>query len=275
MSRYQQNLPYIANFPEKRALIKYTRLVGKAAQLGVKYQYSDIKEDVAQHLAEIKYTRNLSSTVIGIAATQFQYDSRGFAAFQAGTGALWDMSALTSVQGDIQYYFRGADAGPVGGKMGTINLRLKARQVLTLSTAVQAEYVYYNANGDLFSFNSHNVSVWLSQFLPTQTAVHLSLRWYTNSMGISSLAPALEVAQYLNWATTLWVKFRLYQNKSDNVSLGEEGVIIPDNMRSRAFSVQLNREMSAVWLLYTKYRYYASNLGVQMNTYMLGAVYAF
>jgi len=275
ISPYQQNQPYIANFPEQRGLIKYSRLLGRASQLGVKYQYSAIRQGVTQHLTELKYTRTMSESVVGILAGQYQYDSRGFAAFQAGTGALWDISPLTSVQGDIQYYSRGADSGPVGGKMGTINLRLKARQVLTLSTAVQAEYVYYDAHGDLLTFNSHSVTAWVSQFLKSQTAIHLSFRYYTNSMGISSIAPALEVAQYLNWATVLWVKYRYYQNKSENVSLGEHDVIIPDNLRSRAFSIQVNREMSVTWMAYAKYRYYASNLGVKMNTYMLGAVYAF
>jgi hypothetical protein len=275
VSPYQQNQSYIANFPEQRGLIKYSRLLGKASQLSVKYQYSAIKEGVTQNLAEVKYTRSMSESVVGIVAGQYLYDSRGFAAYQAGTGALWDISPLTSVQSDIQYYIRGADSGPVGGKMGTVNVRLKARQVLTLSTAVQAEYVYYDAHGDIYTFNSHSVSAWISQFLKSQTAIHLSLRFYTNSMGISSIAPALEVAQYLNWATTLWLKFRYYQNKSDNVSLGEQGVIIPDNLRSRSFSLQVNREVSVAWMVYAKYRYYASNLGVQMNTYMLGAVYAF
>jgi hypothetical protein len=274
-SPYQQNQQYMANFPERRALLKFTRLIGERNQLGVRYQYSGIREDVEQHMAELKFTRSLSESVTGILAGQIQYDSRGFAGYQFGGGSLWEINALSTIQGDVQYFLRGANAEPVGGTMNTVNLRLKARQVVTLSTALQAEYIYYDAHGDLYTFHSHNISGWISQYLPSQTALHLSLRYYRNSMGISSIAPSVEIAQYLNWATTLWVKFRYYQNKSDNVSLGEKDVIIPDNLHSRAFSIQVNREMSAAWLLYVKYRYYASNLGVRMHTYMLGAVYAF
>ena len=89
------------------------------------------------------------------------------------------------------------------------------------------------------------------------------------------MAPSLEVAQYLDWATVLWLKYRYYRNESDNVSLGEQSIIVPDGLRSSAFSIQLNREMSEVLLLYAKYRYYKSNLAIQMNTYMAGVVYSF
>jgi hypothetical protein len=115
----------------------------------------------------------------------------------------------------------------------------------------------------------------LSQFLPTQTAVHGNLRLYDNSMGIRSMAPSLEIAQYLNWATILRVKYRFYANDSENVHLGEEEVIIPDNLKSHAVSVQLNREMTPDLLVYAKYRYYKSNLRIEMNTYLLGFVYSF
>lgn len=159
--------------------------------------------------------------------------------------------------------------------MGTLNLRLKFRQVLTLSTAVQTEYSYFNANGQSATFSSHNVAIWLSQYLPTETAVHLNVRFYTNSAGIRSIAPSLEIAQYIDWATVLWLKARYYKNRSDNVSLGEQGVIIPDGLESQTYSAQVNRELGASVLLYGKYRYYRSNLKIQMNTYMLGCVYSF
>jgi hypothetical protein len=272
---YQQIQPYIVNFPEKRGLIKFVRLVGDATAVGVKYQYSDLKEDARQHFAEARVTRNLSETTIGLASVQLLRDTRGFSAYQGGLGALWDASVLTSLQGDVQYYYRGPEARDVGGKMGTWNFRLKARQVLTLSTAIQGEYVFYDATGDGVAFRSHSAGIWLSQYLPTETAIHLHLRYYSNTIGIRSLAPSLEIAQYIDWATVVSVKFRYYVNKSDNVSFGETGVIIPDGLRSRSLSAQVNREFSPSVLMYMKYRYYASTLNVQMNTYLLGAVYSF
>jgi hypothetical protein len=275
VAEYRQVEPYIANFPEKRALLKYTRLVGENTSVGVKYQYSDLKADAKEHFFETRITQNLSESTIGLLSLEFLRDSRGYSAFQGGTGALWDISALTSIQGDVQYFYRGPEAAVVGGRMGTVNARLKFRQVLTLSTAMQTEYVFYTASGDAIKFRSHTIAVWLSQFLPTQTAVHLNARYYTNSMGIQSLAPSIELAQYIDWATTVWLKYRSYRNKSDNVSLGEQSIIIPDGLRSTSFSAQLNREMSRELLLYAKYRYYKSNLHLQMNTYMLGVVYSF
>jgi hypothetical protein len=275
VKEYRQLEPYIANFPEKRALAKFTRLVGDNTALGVKYQYSDLKQDAKQHFVEAKITQTLNDETVGLVGLQFLRDSRGYSAFQAGVGVLWDISVLTSVQGDVQYFYRGPEAAVVGGRMGTVSARMKFRQVLTYSTALQSEYNFYDANGEALKFSSHTAALWLSQFLPTQTAVHLNVRYYTNSMGIQSIAPSIEIAQYVDWATALWLKYRYYSNKSDNVSLGEQSIIVPDGLRSGSFSAQVNREMSPELLLYAKYRYYGSNLHVQMNTYMVGAVYSF
>jgi len=275
VSSYQQIQPFIVNFPELRCLVKFVRLVDRKTALGVKYQYSDLKEDAAQHFGELRITRNLSESVIGLGMVQFMYDTRGFGSIQGGVGGQWDINVLTSLQGDIQYYGRSSAAAAVGGSMGTFNLRLKVRRVITVSTALQGEYIYYNANGDKISFNSQTTGIWISQYLPTESAVHLHFRYYTNSMGIHSIAPSLEIAHYLNYATVLSLKLRYYENKSDNVSLGESDVIIPDGLRSRSVSLQLNREFGISVLAYLKYRYYTSSLNVTMNTYMIGAVYSF
>ena len=107
----------------------------------------------------------------------------------------------------------------MGGQLGSVNLRFKIRQVLTLTTAAFVEYMYYGASGEEIEFTSHTASLWLSQFLPTQTAVHLNLRLYDNSLGIQSMAPSVEIAQYIDWATVLRLKYRYYANRSENVSL--------------------------------------------------------
>jgi len=272
---YMQNYPYIVNFPEKRALTKFTRIIGKTTAASVKYQFSELREGINQHLGEIKLTKNMGSKFIGLISGQMINDTRKFNAYQPGLGFQWQMNPLTIVQGDAQYYFRGKDAEPVGGKMKAVNARIKIRQVLTVSTALLVEYVFYNADGETLQFRSHNASIWISQFLPTQSAVHVNLRYYNNSMGIRSLAPSVEFAQYLNWATVVRIKYRHYANQSDNVSLGEKDVIVPDNLKSNSISVQLNREMSSDLELYGIYRYYKSNLHVQMNTYLVGAVLGF
>lgn len=275
VQEYVQNYPYIVNFPEKRGLAKFTRILGNTAAAGVKYQFSELRDGVIQHLGEIKLTKNMGSKWIGLVSGQMINDTRKYNAYQPGLGFQWQLSPLTIVQGDAQYYMRGRDAEPVGGKMNAVNARIKIRQVITVSTAVLMEYVYYNADGEDLRFQSHNIAIWLSQFLPTQTAVHVNLRYYDNSMGIRSLAPSVELAQYLNWATVLRIKYRRYTNQSDNVSLGEKDVIVPDNLKSNTISVQLNREMSQDLDLYGMYRYYKSNLGVRMNTYLLGFVVGF
>ena len=203
---YQQNLPYMVNFPEKRGLIKFTRLAGPVTAISAKYQFSDIREDANQHLGEIKVTRNFGESVIGLAGAQIINDTRGYNAYQPGIGVRWDVGPLTILQADAQYYFRGDDAEPVGGRLGSANLRFKIRQVLTVSTALFVEYLFYDASGDDLEFTSHSVSLWLSQFLATQTAIHGNLRLYDNSMGIQSVAPSLEIAQYINWATVLRFK---------------------------------------------------------------------
>lgn len=272
---YQQNQPYIANFPEKRALVKFTRMVGSNTALSTKYQYSDIRDDIDQHMGELKVTKTLSSSLIGLAGVQWIRDTRGFDAYQPGMGFRWDAGPLTILQADVQYYARGSDAVDVGGQMGSLNLRFKIRQVLTISTALFVEYLLYDASGENIEFTSHTGSVWLSQWLPTQTAVHLNLRYYNNDIGISSWAPSLEIAQYINWATVFKAKYRYYTNQSENVSLGEEEVIIPDDLESHTISVQLNREVNPDLLIYGKYRYYQSNLDIKMNTYMFGFVYSF
>ena len=272
---YQQNYPFIVNFPEKRGLIKFSHLLGEVTSASVKYQFSNITENTDQHLLEAKLIRSLNENITGLAAFQFINDSRKFNAYQFGTGVLWDPSVITSVQGDIQYYFRGKNSEVVGGKLGMFNLRSKFRQVLTLSTAAQIEYDIYITNGDNLNFTSHMVAVWLSQFLPTETAVHLNLRYYTNTIGINSLSPSIELAQYIDWATVLHIKYRYYKNQSENVSLGEQNIIVPDGLKTHAFSMQIDHEFSTAVLLYSKYRYYNTNMNIQMNTYMLGFVYSF
>ena len=272
---YAQNYPYIVNFPEKRGLLKFTRLVGSATAISVKYQFSDIREEVDQHLGEAKVTRSFGESVIGLLGMQMTRDTRGFNAYQSGAGLRWGISPLTIVQGDVQYYSRGEDAEPVGGKIGSLDLRFKIRQVLTVSTALFLEYLFSDASGDNIDFTSHTGSIWLSQFLPTQTAVHANVRFYDNSMGIQSIAPSLEIAQYLNWATILRVKYRYYANQSEDVSMGEEEVIIPDDLKSHTVSVQVSREVTPDVQIYGKYRYYKSNLRIQMNTYLMGFVYSF
>lgn len=270
-----QNKPYIADFPEKRLLIKFSRLIGSASALSMKYQYSDLREDAKQHFGELKYTKSFNESVVGIVSGQILNDTRQYTAYQGGAGCLWEISPITSTEVDLQYFYRGSSAKAVGGKMGMFNARLKYRQVLTISTAFLAEYIYYNALGDAVTFNSHSIACWLSQYLPTETAVHLNLRYYRNSMGISSVSPSVEIYQYIDWATIIMLKYRHYKNESDNVSLGEKEIIIPNGLSSNSYSVQLNREISSALLLYAKYRYYKSNMNVQMNTYLMGFVYSF
>lgn len=267
--------PYLANFPERRALVKFTRMADKATAVSAKYQFSDIREDVNSHLGELKVMRSVQPGLTLLAGLQMLHDERGFTAWQPGAGFRWEISAVSTIQADLQYYTRGRDAKVVGGALDALNLRCKFRQVLTLSTAMMLEYIYYNADGVTLAFTSHTASLWLSQFLPTQTAVHLNLRFYDNSMGIRSLAPSIEIGQYLNWATVLRVKYRFYQNRSENISLGESDVIVPDGLKTHAVSVQLNRELNPDMLGYIKYRYYQSNQDVTMNTYLMGFVYSF
>jgi hypothetical protein len=272
---YTQNQPYLANFPEKRVLTKFTRMLGTKTAVSAKYQYSDIREDVKQNMGELKLTRSFGESIIGLMGIQMTRDSRGFNMFLPGIGARWDISPLTILQGDIQYYYRGDEAEALGGRMESLNLRLKIRQVMTVSTAMLFEYLFYDASGEDLHFTSHTGSVWVSQFLPTQTAVHFNFRYYFNSLEIESYAPSLEIAQYIDWATVLRLKYRYYWNESSNVSLGEQEVIIPDNLKSHAFSVQINREMTPDLDVYGKYRYYKSNLDIQMNTYLFGFIVSF
>jgi hypothetical protein len=272
---YTQNRPYIANFPEQRSLLKFTRLVGRAAALSGKYQFSNLTRDVNSHLFDLKYTHTLQKDVIIFSGIQMTSDSRGFNAYQPGIGLRYEISKLSLFQTDLQYYIRGRDAKVVGGWLNSLNFRFKFRQVLTVSTACMFEYIYYNAVGQTVNFESNTFSLWLSQHFVTQTAVHFNLRYYSNSAGIYSLAPSLEVAQYLNWATILRLKYRYYSNESGNLSLGEIDIIIPDNLRSNTLSVQINRELSASIQIYGKYRYYKSNQNIEMNTYLTGIVYSF
>ncbi|MCK5147748.1 hypothetical protein KAR48_13400 [bacterium] len=275
LQEYYQLRPFLANFPERRSLIKFTRTVGAKTAIGVKYQFSDIREDVNSHLTEAKVTTSIRPGLTALVGVQMIYDERGFKAWQPGVGMRWDLSAATTLQADAQYYTRGEDAVDIGGSLGSLNLRCKLRQVLTVSTAMMLEYLFYDADGEAIEFTSHTVSLWLSRFFHTQTAVHLNLRFYDNSLGIQSMAPSIEIGQYLNWATILRFKYRYYNNKSNNISLGESDIVVPDGLKTHAASLQLNRELNSELLGYLKYRYYKSNQGVVMNTYLLGFVYSF
>jgi hypothetical protein len=261
--QYTQPLPYIADFPENRALVRVTQGLGINDEIQLKYQYSDLDVENYQELLNLRYQRNLSAAADGHVSTQLTRGAGGFMGTMFETGGKIDWAGFVLLSGSYAYYSNKTDTSSSDAH----SFQLKLRQAITRSTALQVRHDYFFAAGDKADFVSNTITFWLSQFLPTQTALHLEWREHWDSVDLHSSSPSFEIDQYLSWATILKVRGRYYYGKpSDPVALES---LKGDSFESYSISGILSHYLFAETQVSLKYRYYWSDQDIEMNTYLI------
>ncbi len=264
--QYTQPLPYIADFPENRGLVRVTQSLSFNDELQLKYQYSDLDkyEDNWQDLFNIRYLHYLTGSADVHASTQFTRGAGGFDGKMFEFGGRYDWAGFILFKASYSYYTNKTDTSSNDAH----SFQLMLRQSLTRSTAFQVRHDWFFASGKKADFTSNTLTFWLSQYLPTRTAVHLEWREHWDTTGLNSHSPSLEIDQYLSWQTILTFRGRYY------IGLPEDPVALEsiegDAFQSWSFSGILKHYIFAETQVMLKFRYYRSDQGVSMNTYLIG-----
>jgi hypothetical protein len=196
---------------------------------------------------------------------QYTKASKNFDGYMADAGFKYDFGGFFMVEPSASFYWNFVG----GSRQQAQSYNLQLRQALTNTTATQVKYNYFHAIGAQ-GFSFYTITCWISQWLPTKTALHLSLRYHWDTVQGESIAPGIEVAQYLNWATTLNVSYRFFTMKNNDPNSLFHQQVIGDSFDSNSITAILTRTMWNDTVLMIKYRYYTCNQDVRMNTYLVG-----
>ena len=275
---FSQPNPLLASFPEHRGLVKLTQAFGSDFELQLMYHYShngktydynpisgfsSTESDEAIYNARGEYKVTDTFSLNGSA--QFT-KTPSLDGWMGVLGLDYDFGGFFKISPDISL-FRNDIAGTQSNAQ---SYNLKLRQALTNTTALQLKYSYFNTDpvADQEALNYHTFTWWISQWLPTETAVHLFLRYHFDNLEGKSLGPGIEISQYLNWATILTLSYRHFSMTNDDPESAFNQAIGGGDFISDAFTVMLKRTIWGDTEIALKYRYYTANQGVKMNTYL-------
>jgi len=288
---FQQPNPLLASFPEHRGLTRITQAFGSKLEVDMMYHYSflgenywvddygttykwDKKEDLYNGGFKYKLSDSFSLTGTGqysLATGNQLTDSTAVTADLTGwmidVGCDYDFGGFFKIVPSISLFFNEID----GAKSNAQSYNLKLRQALGNTTAAQVKYSYFNSDavGAVEGLKYHTVTGWISQWVETQTAIHFLYRYHVDNLDAESSGPGVEITQYVDWATTLTLSYRNYSMTNDNPESNFNKVVAGDKFTSDAYSLLLSRTFWNDTIVTVKYRYYATNQNVRMNTYLL------
>jgi hypothetical protein len=279
---YRQPRPFILFFPEHRFLTRLTQYFGFKTSLAMRYQWSDLDENIRQKIynTRLSYELNDEFSVMG----GYQYMSLenyvstldSYSGHMVEIGGKFNFAGAIHLEPSYAYYTAGYFS-PLAEGGGGHSFLFKYRQALTSSTAFQLKYNFllidFSTINENQEFNSQTATIWLSQYLPTETAIHLSTRFYWNTVDTKSYAPALEITQYITWNIILHLGYRYYVNNPGTEDFLER--IKGLTLTTIAFSGILDYSISVDTKIQLKYRYYVSNQDITMNTYLFSIEQAF
>lgn len=274
---YRQLEPYIADFPEKRALFRITQMFGPITSLQLRYQVSELTEQKDQKLYYLRLARDVTpmNNIYGICQYIDQPD--WLDGYMLAAGWRYNRAGWILAEGSFSYLRNHSHTRNSDGSIGAASLvqtyapMLSMRYSLTSSTALYGKWEGFWAKGERGDAVSHIYTVFVSHFLPTKTAIHLSGRWYTNDIGITSFAPGFEVAQYILWNLTARLSYRHYSNSFDDPAA--EGALEEGGITSNSLAAFIEYQIITDLKLHLKLRRYESNQHIKMNTYLLGLEY--
>jgi len=294
---FSQPNPLLASFPEHRGLTQITQAFGADLELQLLYHYSDLgreyyyqesgeraewEDTEALYNARLEYKLNDNLTVNGSAqyslATVGKLDPGSdeisdLKGWMADFGFAYDFGGFFKIEPGISLFWN--KVGDIKSNAQSFNLKL--RQALTNTTATQVKFSYFNTDpvGDQPGLTYYTVTWWMSQWLPTQTAAHIFLRYHQDNQESQSFGPGIEVSQYLDWATILTLSYRNYKMTNDDPESAFHQAVSKGSFHSNAFSAILSRTMWNDTVFSLKYRYYTCNQDVRMNTYLIGVEQVF
>lgn len=273
--RYEYFDPYIVNFPENRTLAKVTQLFGPTTSLEVRYEYSGLTPEKAQNRYFLRFDREvidmttLYASIQNLSVAYDSPDSSSSGGNMVSLGIKHDRSGWIKAEFSLSY-----DNSRASNDLLTTTIIPMAyiRWSLNPVTAISGRWDgYWAENDSLGSVPAHAATVFISRYFPTQTAVHLFSRFYTNDMGIESVAPAIEIAQYIRWNVTLRLTYRFYRNRFEDEAL--PNLVRGKSINSHSVRGYLEWQVNPDLKLHFKVRGYRSNQDIRMNTYLFGFEY--
>ncbi len=269
--KYEYVDPYIRDFPEHRGLTKIVQNFGPLTQLELRYEYSGLTDTKIQNRYTCRIDHDLSPLTTIYGSYQhlgISYDSPDST---KSTGDLFSFGVKHDRSGWIKgetslSYDRNVSSS--GLTTNTIMPMAQIRWSVNSVTALSMRWDGYYAENDSGSYPSNAISVFVSRYFPTQTAVHLFTRYYYGEGSVVSWAPSIEVAQYILWNLTARLTYRYYWNEFE----GEEGpeYIEGDSIDSHAIRAIVDWQFRYNMKLNAKFRKYFSNQDISMNTYLIG-----
>jgi len=275
---YFQPAPFLASFPEHRFLTRVTQYFGFNTSLGLRYQWSQLDKNNRQSFYNFRLDHELNDQFSVMGSYQFMSldnkneDELDYSGHILEIGGKYNFAGAVHVEPSLSYYTSGYFA-PNAKSGGGYTAMLNLRQALGRATALQIKYYYLKVDFTTEldkneKFDANTLTIWLSQYLPMETAIHLSGRFYWNTQQTQSFSPSLEVIHYLSWQTILHVSYRYYKNRPQTEAFLQR--IKGETFSTHAISAILEYSFSANTKLQLKYRFYTSDQQVQMNTYLVG-----
>jgi len=272
--KYEYIDPYILNFPENRILTKITQSFGPISSFEARYEYSGLTSDKDQNRYYFRFERNISA-LTGLYGV-YQYINIGYDSPDStesggnmfSVGVKHDRSGW--IKGEMSFSYdhnRNADDLLTQSYMPMAQLRWS----IDSFTALTGRWDGYWAVSDSGTYPAHAITLFLSRYLPTQTAVHILTRFYNSEAGVHSISPAIEIAQYVRWNLTARLNYRYYENSFDEESAPD--FVEGGSIKSHSVRTNIEWQVSSDLKLHLKLRRYVSNQDIKMNTYLLGFEY--
>ena len=188
-------------------------------------------------------------------------------------GCKYDFGGFFKIEPDVSLFWN--DVGGVKSNAQAYNLKL--RQALTNTTATQLKYAYFHSDpiDDQEGLSYHTLTWWVSQWLPTETALHLFLRYHFDNLEGQSIGPGIEVSHYVDWATILTLSYRNFKMVNDDEYSAFSQAVNGGAFYSNAFTVLVKRTIFSETEASIKYRYYTTNQNFRMNTYLFSIEHVF
>lgn len=288
---YKYSNPYIIDFPEQRSLAKVVQYFGSETALDLRYEYSSLAEGKDQHRYHARLDKNITAMTTIYGAYQYLargYDSRDSTdsdAHMIMAGVKHDRSGWIKAEASFSYdrsrsplaiIAKDSLENPIDTLRTTLLTEtympmVQFRWSVNSVTALSARWDGYWAVNDSGTFPSHALTVSVSRYFPTQTALHLFTRLYRNDTGIESFSPAVEIAQYIRWNLTARLTYRFYRNwfSGENVPV----FIKRGTISSHSIRAYIEWQIGADIKLHLKVRRYISDQDIRMNMYLVGFEY--
>ena len=283
---FSQPNPLLASFPEHRGLTRVTQGFGADLEVVMMYQYSyngftydydqlgnlsKSQSDEGIYNARAEYKMQDNFTVNS--AAQYTKTSSGLKGWMGVWGCEYDFGGFFKIEPDISLFWN--DVAGIKSNAQAYNLKL--RQALTNTTATQIKYAYFRTDpvADQEGLTYQTITWWVSQWLPTETAVHLFLRYHFDNLDGQSIGPGIEISQYIDFATILTLSYRNFKMVNDDPASAFNEAVGKGAFYSNAFTILVKRTIFGDTEASIKYRYYTTNQNTRMNTYLFSIEHVF